>query len=184
MPKITEEIELNTAEECFRYAYNKRLRLPKQLEKIISKDAEYSLYYAKVLKNRFELGEPAIATNANYSYYYCIDVLKPLGIIGFPLGEKEMAKDPAIALNYSRYVLEGRFKLGEETMAKDDYFAAFYATDAIKDRFELGEKAIFNSCYEHNYLEFLKEKGYSVQKKITINKKKILDKVFDLCKYN
>jgi hypothetical protein len=49
-----------------------------EAEEAISKDFEYSYYYAiYVLKGRFEKGEEAISKDADYSYLYAIYFLTP-----------------------------------------------------------------------------------------------------------
>jgi hypothetical protein len=56
----------------------------------IAADARYVYDYARdVIKRRFELGEPVIATNVYYSYHYARDVIKGR----FELGEPAIAAD-------------------------------------------------------------------------------------------
>ena len=70
----------------------------KRFETEISKDAEYSYYYAEdVLKGRFEIGEKAISKNASYSYLY------------------------------AKYVLKGRFEMGEKAISKHAKYSYLYA---------------------------------------------------------
>jgi len=61
-------------------AYDKARKLGKripELEPAISKDAEYSYYYARdVIKGRFILGEAAISKDAYWSYWYARYVIK------------------------------------------------------------------------------------------------------------
>ena len=54
------------------------------------------MYAADLIRNRFELGEPVIATNAHYSYRYACDVLKGR----FELGEQAIAGD----INYKKTI--------------------------------------------------------------------------------
>ena len=55
------------------------------------------LHYAKdVLEGRFEIGEPAIATDQEFSY------------------------------GYARFVLKGRFELGEKIIKSSTYYKSVY----------------------------------------------------------
>jgi len=65
-------------------------------------------------------------------------VLKKL----FAKGEKEIAQDPRIALDYAQDVIGGRWPEAEETIAQNFYDAYKYARDIIGGRFPEGEEAI------------------------------------------
>lgn len=113
----------------------------KGLELIMAEDAEYSCYYAEgVLKERFELGEPAIAQDSYFALSYAKDVLGGR----FELGEKAISQNSIKSYHYA-FSLGKRFELGEEAIAKNAETALSYATRIIKGRFPLGEKEIRKS---------------------------------------
>ena len=60
------------------------------------------MYARHILDGRFELGDPVIATNAHYSYWY------------------------------ANYVLNGRFELGEPAIAADPEYSYKYRRDIYK----------------------------------------------------
>jgi len=65
-----------TPHQAYCKARESEKRIP-ELEPTISKNAEYSYYYAKdVIKDRFILGEAAISKDAYWSYCYAINVIK------------------------------------------------------------------------------------------------------------
>ena len=65
-----------------------------------------------ILKDKFPLGEPAIAKDSYYSYLYAFDIL------------------------------EGPFKLGEPEIAKDEFFSKRYTQEVLKKDFYLDGKLI------------------------------------------
>ena len=73
-----------------------------QLERVIATSARYSYGYARYyLKGKpFPLGEPAIATDAGWSYEYAFNVIERR----FPLGEPAIATNRQIAVAYNHYV--------------------------------------------------------------------------------
>ncbi len=125
--------------------------------KLALESPEKAYLYAKnVIKGRFELGEEAISKNAYSSFYYALDVLKPLGIDRFELGEEAISKDAEYSYFYALYVLKSRFEQGEEAISKDAHYSYRYALNVLKplgiDRFEEGEEAISkdaNSSYAY-----------------------------------
>lgn len=77
------------------------------LECVIAESPIRSYRYGKeVLKGRFELGEGAIATDAQVSYLYARDVLKGR----FLLGETPISKSPHYSFMYSRYAYSPKSK--------------------------------------------------------------------------
>ena len=79
-------------------------------------DHFYALQYADfVLRDKFPLGEHAIAKDAFYSYNYAKYVCKGL----FSLGELTISTDPHYSYMYAKHVLNGRFQLGEKEIAKE-----------------------------------------------------------------
>lgn len=113
----------------------------KQCLQTISTDPKMSVVYAFYnsfnTKERFFLGEPAIAQNANYSYLYAENVIKGR----FELGEEIISKNEEISINYIKNVLHTRFEKAESLISKSPKFSAQYA-GVIERRFELGELAI------------------------------------------
>ena len=86
----------------------KRLR---SAESAISKDAEYSYYYARfVLKGRFEKGENAISKDADYSCSYARYVLKGK----FEKGEDIISKNAEYSDLYKEYVYDAKKELEKE----------------------------------------------------------------------
>jgi hypothetical protein len=88
----------------------------------------------KELKTR----KHAITKSSKYSFYYASDILKGR----FPLGEPAIATDPYQAKDYATTILKGRFKLAEPTIAKNSYASYIYALKVLKGPFKLGEPAI------------------------------------------
>jgi len=74
---------------------------------------EYAIYNCL---DRFELGEPTIATSAFYSTLY------------------------------AQHVLKSRFELGEPTIATSVEDSYVYAITVLHTRFELGEPTIVNNA--------------------------------------
>jgi len=65
-----------TPYQAYYKARNLGKRIP-ELEPAISKNAEYSYYYARdVIKGRFILGEPVISQDSQCSFCYAIEVIK------------------------------------------------------------------------------------------------------------
>ena len=117
---------LNTAKKCYLHVFYTGDVLNKKQEKIVAKDAFYSLHYAMHTGRRFELGEEAISKDAEYS------------------------------TAYAYYVLDDRFEMGEEAIATDGECSYIYAKKALKDRFELGETAILgDEELTRHYMKFL-----------------------------
>ena len=86
-------------------------------------------YALWVLKGRFELGEPIIATDSIYSYRYARDALKGR----FELGEPVIATSALYSYYYAHDVIKGRFELGEATIAEDgDYKQKYFELTGIQ----------------------------------------------------
>ena len=86
-------------------------------------------YAFHVLKGPFPLGEPAIATNAQYAYAYVFHVLKG----PFPLGEPAIARDVQYAYFYAKYILHAPFPMGERTIAESSHLSFEYAHYVLND---------------------------------------------------
>lgn len=108
------------------------------LEVIIAQDAEYSVKYAKQIKQRFRLGEAAISRSAEQAYLYAEGVIKGI----WPDGEKAIAKNPQYAFLYARDIERGPWPEGEEAIATDARLSYDYARYVLRGRFELGEEVI------------------------------------------
>ena len=86
-------------------------------------DNDFQSYY-----NRHNIHPLLIAENAQCSYIYAKFHLKDK----FPLGEHAIAKDAFYSYNYAKYVCKGSFSLGELTIANDAYYAYMYAKHVLK----------------------------------------------------
>ena len=82
--------------------------------------------------------EPIIAKNAEYSFWYAIEVLDDR----FELGEKAIAKNYYLAYRYAKLILNGPFKLGEPVIAKNEFYSKTYTRDILKKDFYLDGKLI------------------------------------------
>lgn len=86
----TKEPNFRSCIEAYDYAFNNDCRLNSRNERLISKNSEYSYYYAlEILKGRFELGENAISKDSEYSLFYAKEALGER----FRLGEKAIIED-------------------------------------------------------------------------------------------
>jgi len=75
-------------------------------ESIIATSPTYSYLYAKdVLKTPFPKGEKAISLNPRRSFRYAKDVL---GYKRFQLGEPAIFTDAAVSIQYAKVVMKGR----------------------------------------------------------------------------
>ena len=117
------------------------------LERIISKDAEYSCLYAEqAIEGRFILGEDAISKDAFFSYEYaCV-------VIGgrFHLGEAAISADAWCSSFYAIDVIGGRFELGEAAIIKDSELSYLYAKDVLRCIWT-PELAVMCPCWLYTY---------------------------------
>ena len=58
--------------EAFNKVYGTKVRMP-EYEAAIARDAKYSYHYASMIRERFELGEPAIEKSNDYEYVWLGD---------------------------------------------------------------------------------------------------------------
>ena len=129
---------LKSSQSAFKYSKDNEITHPK-LEKLISKSAEYSYYYAAdVIGESFPAGEKAIAKDAEWAVNYAKFVIRKR----WPEGEAAIAKYPNYAYDYAENVLKGRFKAGEKAIATNPVTAMTYARYVLKGPFPEGEKAI------------------------------------------
>lgn len=98
------------------------------------------LFWEKYKDNKEELKmrEKAISRDAEYSYLYARIVLRG----PFPLGEEAIAKSSFYSYLYAHYVLKGPFPAGEAIISKDAKYAHWYAYDVLKSPFPAGEAVI------------------------------------------
>jgi lambda repressor-like predicted transcriptional regulator len=120
--------------------------------KIFKNDPEKAYEYAKdVLKPLgiigFPKGEDAIATHAEWSYLYANGVLKNR----FPKGEDAIATDPEYSYEYAEYVLKPLgiigFPKGEDAIATSAKYSYLYAMYVLKNRFPKGEDIIATNAH-------------------------------------
>lgn len=150
--KMTPEEALEAAFKLFQYGSG---RVPENIEKALAEGSEQSYWYAHTfLGGRFHLGEPAIATSAEWSYKYANDIVKPgtfiPGSSRFPLGEEAIASDARYSYLYALSVLrEGdfvpgsyAFPPGEPAIATSGFHSYWYATNVLHERFPAGEEAL------------------------------------------
>ena len=132
--------------------------LIKSKKELIAKSPLHALEFAKSQNEPFKLGEKAIATNAEYSFEYALEVLHHV----FPLGEKIIATNVTQSYWYARKVLNGSFPLGEPIIAINGPSAVMYSKNVLNRRFELGEPAIkqlpHNDYHRQEYEELWKIK--------------------------
>ena len=91
-----------------------------------------------VLKKLFAKEEKEIVKDPLLAYEYARDIIQGR----FPEGEAFIAKDPPSAYEYARDVIEGRFPEAEAFIAKDPWLAYRYALYIIKGRFPEAEAVI------------------------------------------
>lgn len=119
----------------------------KKLEHLWARDPQTAYEYA--LGRGYELGrgpaskpfpagEPAIATRADLSYYYALNVLHAR----FPAGEDSIAKYPGWAQPYAHAIIRGPFPEAENAIKDSAHYSYYYAIEVLKDRFKAGEPAI------------------------------------------
>lgn len=104
----------------------------RKLKHLWVQSPRYSYRYALNVGNKFTEGEPAIATDAQYSFLYAHGVLLPLDVRGFPLGEPEIATDPWFSYLYAVHVLKDRFPEGEPTIRGSRHQEAYEEHFGIK----------------------------------------------------
>lgn len=75
-----------------------------KIEKTVSEDPESAYFYSFLTKERFELGEKAIAEDSHHSYLYAKNILRDR----FELGEKSISKDTEYSFLYAAAVTAGQ----------------------------------------------------------------------------
>ena len=124
------------------------------LKGIVSTDINHNAIicyrYAEESLCRFEHGEVYISKSAQSSYYYAVNVLEDI----FILGEEAISKSDWCSYLYANEVLKSRFILGEEVISFDGYYSYYYAVIVLKERFILGEQAIKKSGHRKEYEQY------------------------------
>ena len=124
---IDKELIKSSAKLSYHYAFTRPLKISQNkpnyvtpvYESIISQNAQYSYYYAKlVLGSRFELGEETIATSAADSYWYAHTVLRG----PFHKGGKAIATNVYYTNQYTSWLLKTGFNLSEEIIISNKEF--------------------------------------------------------------
>jgi len=113
-----------TPEQAYYKAKKSGKRMP-ELELTISKDAQYSYFYARdVIKGRWELAEPAISKDALYSYYYARNIIKGK----FISGEAVISKNARYSYWYAINVIKGKLPdfMHNQMILNNDEFAKEY----------------------------------------------------------
>ena len=117
------------------------------LIKVVSTDAESAYTYAyKVLQDRFEMGEEAIAKSAEYSVKYAMNIIWGRWLPG----EAIIATDARASYNYCRNVIKGPWKQGEDAIMKNPGYAYDYAYVFKQERWLEAEKYIKQSETDWN----------------------------------
>ena len=111
----------------------------KKREAAIATEAQFAYYYANyILEGAFPAGEEAIATDTWRAYCYALNVLKG----PFALGEAAISKSAEPAFDYAHDVLKGPFPAGEAAIATNPGWALAYATTVLKADFYCNGKLI------------------------------------------
>ena len=74
--------------------------------------------------------EKIILTNALYSYYYALQVIKGR----WPEAEKIIINNPESTYYYALYVIKGRWTEAENTISTNSEWAYYYAQSIIKGK--------------------------------------------------
>jgi len=144
-----------------------------KLLKVVAKDAYYSYKMGRLFGERFKMGEPTIATDAEWSYMYASDVVRGR----FEQGEEAIATSAKWSYKYAYIVMRSeRFLAGEHTFAEQSdnesvgFHAYLYAVDVLHEKWitlarqgdenitiELAmgaEKNISKSTLKNNYIRY------------------------------
>lgn len=134
--------KFRSSDRAYNFAYKNKVKLDENGEKLIALSAENSYYYARLLKGRFELGEPIIAKDAEFSYRYAEEIIKGR----FPLAEKVIIESAlwdlptsriygSFAFQYAKKVIGGRWKELECFILDQPKISVSYCLDIINDEF-------------------------------------------------
>ena len=107
-----------------------------ELEQALSSPEQAYRYALNVLQGRFPEGEPVIAQDSRWAYYYARDVIDVIND-RWPEGEAVIAKDAEYAYMYARWVIEGRFIEGEAAIRKVPYWRTNYRENVLDIRYDI-----------------------------------------------
>lgn len=146
---------LNTPDLALVYAkYLKQWQIDiSELEGIFTSDPKLAFIYARSLLNddfthnegpisRFKDGESIIATDAEYSYKYAIEILNRKR---FVKGEKVIASDPKYAYLYAKNVIKNPWPPGEAAISSDPDYTEMYRRDVSYGYFAKHDKPIIQT---------------------------------------
>lgn len=123
-----------TSEEAYNECLKQNKNIP-ELESFIINEAKWSFFYARdIIKKRWEKGENVISQNTEYSYRYSLEIVK-----------KQWLK-------------------GEESINKNSEYAYYYVCNIVKKPYEKFHNIILCSAYRNDYIDFLKNKKYNMNK--------------------
>ena len=120
----------------------------------------YDLCVKERIRNK-RLEKYLIETKSIYwSYLYARNVMKARW-----LEAEDLFMDHySISFDYAVYVIKGRFQKGEDVIATDGQYSYNYAVDILDDAFEKCHPMIFKTFFKDQYIDFLKEKNYDLNK--------------------
>ena len=101
-------------------------------QKLIHKDPQQAVNWAKKYRQRFPEAEPYIATSAAWAYVYAYDVIRGR----FPEAEPYIAKYPFWSYTYAKDVIRGRWPEAEAIIATDPQRAKEYVKAFPKAKLE------------------------------------------------
>lgn len=126
--------------ELFWPKFEDNLDQLKKREGAIATDPKYSYWYARLIKERFKLGEAAIIKSPKYAGLYASDIF---GKERFLEGEDAIAQDADSAFTYAMFTIKGPWAKGEPAIAKSAFYSYRYAKTLLNvKRFKAGEAAL------------------------------------------
>lgn len=109
-----------------------------ELEKhklILAKDPTTAFDYAEIMDRLFPEGEDAIAKNAMYSYYYCINYMNNKFSSKknrFYKGEDAISKHPSWSYHYAKQIIQGCWPEAEEAIKRNKSYYNDYVNRVCK----------------------------------------------------
>jgi len=131
--------DLETPEGVYNLAKFSAGDLNEEQENILLKDLAYATDYAVFIKkDRWEKGEPLMASSPRTAHSYAMNALKGR----FPEGEPAIAEDGKYAMLYAKNVIKDRWTEGEPAIAENGEYAYRYSAEVVRGRWPEGEAAI------------------------------------------
>lgn len=121
---------------------------------------EQAYYVCYNKKRRILELEHIIITDPNWSYWYAVNVING----PFKKGEKIISKDSTRSYLYARDIKMGRFQKGEKSIIKDPKLAYWYCKLIINFPLEEAHPVILKSMWKEDYIDYLKEINYDLNK--------------------